>query len=714
MNKLLSKIQMSKISKILTLISITLFLFIFFAFLPQPFSIGTSLDPGWSYAISQAVEQKLLFGKDIVFTYGPLGYLIAGASLEGNFLQIILFRWLVYLLLFIVSIIRILTMKNSIHRLLLVFTILFALITGTPYVGVGMSTDYQILFIYLLILSFNNIFQKYPRLIPLFVGAVSGFCILTKFSLGIYIFGSFLLFLLINFLKGIKTKSETEIINNIFAITNLVLATLSVAWIFLIPNNFLTNLNSIILKLSFSCIAGIFGWFLSNRVNQKYVQTHSNLLPWLIFYCVYSLLIVHAIFDDSSVSLINYFKNSLEMSSGYSSAMSVVGNQFTLVLAILEYIIILIFLFLILQEGYLNLSLSLLFILFICFKHGFVRQDGHVVVFAITIPLIALLCLLKIKKYRNLKISYFFYCFILIASIFIAGSGLSPVVQGRKLLLNNVIHNIVSISDLNGLKTEIIRKSKLDLVDLHLPNYVKKLVNKKTIDIIPWDISLVPANNLNWVPRPVFQSYSAYTNKLDNLNFESMSKSPRDYIFYNFQSIDGRHPFFDEPKTFFYIFCNYQPSVDAPDFINTPALKNIVLLEKRKLSRCLPDSFSKKSSISWNTPYSTETVSESIIRAKVKFQYSFIGKIYKTIFRSPPVMMKINYVNGFHNTYRIIPENSENGVIVNYLPKDDNEALSFLRGKLLAQVQSFSFQTSNSLLYAPKIELSFSSDTLRN
>ncbi|MDD1464998.1 hypothetical protein MEO43_06675 [Dolichospermum sp. ST_sed5] len=453
---------------------------------------------------------------------------------------------------------------------------------------------------------------------------------------------------------------------------------------------------------------------MSNRVNQKYVQTYSNLLPWLIFYFVYSLLIAHAIFDDSSVSLINYFKNSLEMSSGYSSAMSVVGNQFTLVLAILEYIIILIFLFLILQEGYLNLSLSLLFILFICFKHGFVRQDGHVVVFAITIPLIALLCLLKIKKYRNLKISYFFYCFILIASIFIAGSGLSPVVQGRKLLLNNVIHNIVSISDLNGLKTEIIRKSKLDLVDLHLPNYVKKLVNKKTIDIIPWDISLVPANNLNWVPRPAFQSYSAYTNKLDNLNFESMSKSPRDYIFYNFQSIDGRHPFFDEPKTFFYVFCNYQPSVDAPDFINTPALKNIVLLEKRKLSRCLPDSFSKKSSISWNTPYSTETVGESIIRAKVKFQYSFIGKIYKTIFRSPPVMIKINYVNGFHNTYRIIPENSENGVIVNYLPKDDNEALSFLRGKLLAQVQSFSFQTSNSLLYAPKIELSFSSDTLRN
>ncbi|MFM6248753.1 MAG: hypothetical protein ACKPEQ_06320, partial [Dolichospermum sp.] len=92
----------------------------------------------------------------------------------------------------------------------------------------------------------------------------------------------------------------------------------------------------------------------------------------------------------------------------------------------------------------------------------------------------------------------------------------------------------------------------------------------------------------------------------------------------------------------------------------------------------------------------------------------FVGKLYKTLFRSPPVMMKIDYVDNSQKTYRIIPENSENGVIVSHLPKDDNEALSFFRGQLPATVKSFSFQTSNSLLYAPKIELSFSSDKLRN
>lgn len=130
------------------------------------------------------------------------------------------------------------------------------------------------------------------------------------------------------------------------------------------------------------------------------------------------------------------------------------------------------------------------------------------------------------------------------------------------------------------------------------------------------------------------------------------------------------------------------------------------------MSRCLPDSLGEISSIPWNNAYSIEVGNGKIIRAKVKFQYSLLGKIYKTLFRSPPVMMKISYVDNSQNTYRIIPENSENGVIVSHLPKDDNEALSFLRGQLPAKIKSFSFQASNSLLYAPKIEISFLSNKL--
>ena len=193
-----------------------------------------------------------------------------------------------------------------------------------------------------------------------------------------------------------------------------------------------------------------------------------------------------------------------------------------------------------------------------------------------------------------------------------------------------------------------------------------------------------------------------------------MSKKNRDYLFYQFQSIDGRHPFFDEPKTFFYVFCNYEPSAEIPGFVKTLKLSNIILLEKRHESRCSPTSWSETSSIAWDTPHSVEASNnETIVGANFKFQYSLVGKIYKNLFRSPPVMMKIDYVDASEKTYRIIPENSENGVIVSHLPRDDNEALSFLKGQLPTRVKSFSFHTSNSLLYAPNIKMSFSSNILQ-
>jgi hypothetical protein len=134
-----------------------------------------------------------------------------------------------------------------------------------------------------------------------------------------------------------------------------------------------------------------------------------------------------------------------------------------------------------------------------------------------------------------------------------------------------------------------------------------------------------------------------------------------------------------------------------------------MILEKRKSSICSATTIVNSSSIPWNTFQLIEASDGLITRAKVKFNYSLLGKIYKTLFRSPPVMMEVTYINGLRKSYRIIPENSDNGVIVSHLPKDDSEAISFFRGQLPGQVNSFSFSTSNSLLYAPNIEMTFSS-----
>ncbi len=715
-------------------------LYIFIAFIPhvaQP--INTGLDPSWSYAIGEATQKQLIFGKDIIFTYGPLGYLISGSSLEHNFWQITLFRWLIYLLLFAVSIIRILTIKSHIHQLLLGLSILYALL-------MGISVDYQILSIYLIILTFDSIFQRYPRLTPLLLGVVSGFCLMTKFSLGIYVFGSLTLFLLMNFYKAIIAKTRLEIATNTCAIINSLLAATSISWILLIPSNSLLSLSTILVNIFISAASGFSVWLIKRQINYKSDTSNTNetnvlnissnkyLLPWLIFYLSYFSLLAYTICYSPSPSLVNYLQNSLEISSGYSSAMSLVVagtrrvqpallpillifSKIQLAFALSICFLIIWTLFFLAKDGYFNFSLALFFILLIALKHGFVRQDNHVVLFTTIAPLFFVLCLLKIKRFRYLTISYHFYKYILIVGIVIS---LPSIVMfgvftdmAAKLIPNEIISNVSSLLNFKSLQIKIEQESKLNLANSKLPENVIKIVGSKLIDIIPWEISLVPANNLNWKPRPIFQSYSAYTTALDNINFKSLSTEPRDYILYSFSSIDERHPFFDEPKTFFYVFCNYQPSNEVSDLINLPHLSinsthpstNLILLKKQQSSRCLPSNIDKSISIPWNTPQLME-MSGSIIRAKVKFTYSLFGKIYKAVFRSPPVMMQVNYVNGFSQSYRIIPENSDNGILLSHLPRNDNEAMSLFRGQLTAPIKSFSFHTSNLFLYKPTIKVS--------
>ena len=149
---------------------------------------------------------KFVFGKDIIFTFGPLGYLIDGAPLDENFFQILSFRWSVYLMLFIVLLIRIKTVKNPLNKLIIATAIILSLSIGLPQ-----KTDYQILFIYLILLTFDSLFQRFPVSFPILLGSIAGVCLLTKFSLGISVIGSLTLFLIVNLIQSFQAKSWSKI-----------------------------------------------------------------------------------------------------------------------------------------------------------------------------------------------------------------------------------------------------------------------------------------------------------------------------------------------------------------------------------------------------------------------------------------------------------------------------------------------------------------------
>jgi hypothetical protein len=705
--------------------NIIFLLYIFTAFLPIPASINAGLDSSWTYAISQAAQQQLIFGRDIIFTYGPLGYLTTGAVLDENFLQIITFRWLIYFLLLLISILRVITLQDITNRIFVSLSIFAALFIGNnPYtsVGIGLTTDYQILFIFLISLSFNWLTEKYYQWFALLIGIVSGFCILTKLTLGIYIFGAFNLLLIANLFQSFRSVSTADCQKSIFAIAHCVLGAISTSFILIVPSNYLEPLSKIVACFFVAGMLGLLVWFIQNLVKKKNALTNklprnvfnNFLLPRITIYSVYCLLLSVTVCSEQVSPLINYLKNSFEISSGYSSAMSVSSSNTRIGFAILDLFLILYLMSLTTKKSLLSMFIALIFILFLSFKHGFVRQDMHMLIFAMLPPLISTIVILNIPKFIHKRNLYCLFSIILISSFILAKDTSSITAVAAKLLPNHIVNNLNYLTNIDKIKLELDTIQTNNLAQIHIPDHVKDLIGNKPVDIIPWEISLVPANHLNWKPRPIFQSYSAYTANLDNQNFNSLSTETRDYILYQFQSIDGRHPFFDEPKTFNYVFCNYKPSTQVTDFIKIANLSNIFLLKKLPVSRCLLNSTTTQSTISWDNSYPMENQYQTVVRASIKIQYSFLGKIFKNLFRAPPVMMKVDYVDSSHRIFRIIPENSENGVIVSHLPRDDDEAMSFFQGQLIPSVKSFGLQTSQSFLYLPNIEMSFSAEQLHS
>jgi hypothetical protein len=92
-------------------------------------------------------------------------------------------------------------------------------------------------------------------------------------------------------------------------------------------------------------------------------------------------------------------------------------------------------------------------------------------------------------------------------------------------------------------------------------------VQGRTVDVLPWEASLVWAYKLKWRPEPVFQSYTAYTSDLDDRNarFLESSRAP-ERVLRQPGAIDGRLASLDPPAAMRALFCHYRELRATPQW----------------------------------------------------------------------------------------------------------------------------------------------------
>lgn len=109
----------------------------------------------------------------------------------------------------------------------------------------------------------------------------------------------------------------------------------------------------------------------------------------------------------------------------------------------------------------------------------------------------------------------------------------NTIIQNTKLLLAS------SFSSRHQDYLRLLRRHQLESLSKQAEKF--PIPHDKKTDILNWEISDLIANGITYSPRPVFQSYSAYTPRLQALNKKHFTGPNRpDYVILMAQSIDGR------------------------------------------------------------------------------------------------------------------------------------------------------------------------------
>ncbi len=315
--------------------------------------------------------------------------------------------------------------------------------------------------------------------------------------------------------------------------------------------------------------------------------------------------------------------------------------------------------------------------LFAAWKHGMARQDiYHVKGFYVYFIICSIILLVYYKKNTFINISIILFAYILF-SISLTYSVNYKSSQYEIFRVNNFIQ---FISDFDNLKRNSEKISTEEISINKLPNNILDTIGNSTVDVYPWDYSIISANNLNWQPRVVINSYASYTSWLDRQNaLHFSSANAPEYIIIEkidwenknggqYSSIDNRYLFNDEPKTIIEILKTYEFWFSNDRFL-------IVRKKDESLNVTVNTSMKKKSS--WSEWQNVPKLNDGqLIRAKMNFNKSLLQRIKSFLYKDEQFWIYLRLNDNSIHKYRIVPKNATDGLWINPYIYNSDKALT--------------------------------------
>jgi len=215
-----------------------------------------------------------------------------------------------------------------------------------------------------------------------------------------------------------------------------------------------------------------------------------------------------------------------------------------------------------------------------------------------------------------------------------------------------------------------------------LPPEVVDELRQGTVDVVPVDLQLAFAYGLQWDPQPVLISYGAYRPYLDHLDAQHYlgPQAPRFVIFAS-KSIDGRYPLFDEPEVYRVLFERYQVRQQT---------SNLLILERRPDTPLPPES--QRGSVTGRLGQWIPVPQHGDLRlyGRVQVDYTLLGQAMSLLHQPPALHILIKYGGGkISPAHRFVPAVGPDGLDLSSYAPDTSSVEHLAEGQFDQPIEAF-------------------------
>lgn len=341
-------------------------------------------------------------------------------------------------------------------------------------------------------------------------------------------------------------------------------------------------------------------------------------------------------------------------------------------------------------------------VLYVIFKLGFVRQDAHVVSALFAMPVIAAL----------------------------VGAGTVPT-TGRRLKGLAVVAICLGMASYGyGLRRHFDRLAMPEhyraiyalqigsLTDLVHPRRMHARLNREhaaaqghlqaalplvpldgTVDLYGHGQGALLAQPVAYRPRPVFQSYGAYTLNLQALNRRALEDAEGvRHVLYDPASIDHRYPLLDDAAAVPVLLSWFDGRGEVGGYAH---------LERRARPRTIRRQIVATVVVAIGEDLALD-VGPGLVWAEIDLPLSPAGRLAGAAFKLPPVYLEVRTADGLSRLQRIVPDVARGGMLVSPLIGSSTELLRLLGGapaRPPQQVTSIRALVDWPFAYASRIEM---------